>query len=77
MEYKTMQGDTWDIIAKKVYDDETQIGMLQQNNPKYIDVWIFDAGCMISVPELDTEENEDIPDWREDSEDVYGEDEDE
>ena len=77
MTYKTMQGDTWDVIAKRVYDDEAQIGVLQQNNSQYIDVWIFDAGCMIEVPELVTEEEDDLPDWREDDEEDYGEDEDE
>ena len=77
MTYKTMQGDTWDVIAKRVYDDETQIGVLQQNNSQYIDVWIFDAGCMIEVPELVMEEEDDLPDWREDDEEDSGEDEDE
>lgn len=68
MVYETRQGDTWDIIAKEVYDDEAQMGILLQNNLQYIDVWVFESGCMIYVPELEDAlyEEDDIPDWRED-----------
>lgn len=68
--YTTRQGDTWDMIAKEVYDDESQIGLLLQNNIGYIDVWIFGAGCVIAVPDLQDEDGEedDTPDWREEDE---------
>lgn len=80
--YKTKQGDTWDIIAKSAYGDETKIGILMQNNVQYIDIWVFNAGCLIEIPDIENEEDEDddFPDWREDEEDdeeEYEEDDDE
>lgn len=69
--YTTIQGDTWDMIAKRAYDDESQIGLLLNNNFQYIDTWVFEAGCEIIIPDVEetAEEEEDLPDWREDEED--------
>lgn len=79
--YTTRQGDTWDMIAKEVYDDESQIGLLLQNNIQYVGVWIFGAGCVITVPDLPDEDDkeDDMPDWREedDDEEEYAEEDDE
>ena len=64
--YRTVQGDTWDQIAKNVYGDETKIGILLENNLDCIDIVVFDSGTLIYVPELsDNEEDaEESPDWR-------------
>ena len=32
--YKTVQGDTWDIISKKVYGTEKYMTRLMQENPE-------------------------------------------
>lgn len=68
MYYTTAQGDTWDMIAKKIYNDESQVGLLLENNFEYIDVFIFDSGVEIYAPELEEEEESDVPDWREEDE---------
>lgn len=66
--YTTVQGDTWDKIAKAVYDDETKIGVLMENNLDCLDTFIFDSGVDIYVPDLEEEEETDLPDWRYDDE---------
>lgn len=64
--YRTVQGDTWDQIAKNVYGDETKIGILLENNLDCIDIVVFDSGTLIYVPGLsdDEEDAEEFPDWR-------------
>ena len=70
--YTTKQGDMWDYIAYNVYGDEYMVDILYKANSEYLDTYIFDAGCRIWCPEVDSENDEDIdevPDWR-DEEDV-------
>lgn len=57
-EYSTVQGDTWDMIAKKVYGDEKQLIHLMKANPSWIQTVIFSAGVDLEIPIL---EGEDIP----------------
>ena len=62
--YETELGDTWDLIAEKVYQDATKADVLMENNPLLIAVAIFDAGTYVYVPDLPTEEDETYPEWR-------------
>lgn len=62
--YRTIQGDTWDMIAKKVYDNEKRLDVLMQANMHLLDYLIFPAGIMIQVPEELLESLEDLPPWR-------------
>lgn len=66
--YKTVQGDTWDQIAKEVYNDESRIGILMEYNFNHIGTFVFDSGVEILIPELEEEEETDLPDWRFDDE---------
>lgn len=67
--YTTIQGDTWDTIAKKMYDDESKIGTLMERNLDCLDTFIFDAGTDIYIPDVEEEEyDETLPDWRDDNE---------
>lgn len=61
--YKTVQGDTWDLIAKKVYDNEMLAGFLMQTNYKYIDIVVFSVGTELNTPEHE-EKDDDLPEWR-------------
>lgn len=72
--YTTRQGDMWDYIAYQVYGDEYQVGLLFSANPDQLDTYIFSAGCQVWCPVLEVvdEEDENIPDWR-DEEDVEDE----
>ncbi len=62
--YTTVQGDMWDSIAYKVYGDEKYMGFLMQNNLDLLDIFIFGAGTVLSVPELESETESDMPSWR-------------
>ena len=68
--YKTIQGDTWDGIAYKIYGDEKYTDFLMQNNFELLDIFVFKAGTIVKTPELpdsqsEVEENYDEDyDWR-------------
>ena len=49
--YITQVGDQWDTIAKAVYDDEQRADLLMQANFKYLDIFQFDAGVQLVVPD--------------------------
>ena len=63
-EYRTIQGDTWDMIAKKVYGAERHLDYLMASNFELLDYFIFPAGIVVKVPELSAEISEDLPSWR-------------
>ncbi len=64
--YKTIQGDTWDIISKKYYSSENHIDILMQANSKHIDTVIFSAGIELTIPDLpeETKKADNLPSWR-------------
>lgn len=51
--YSTIQGDTFDVIAKKVYGSEEYMTDLLKANQKYNDTVIFSAGVKIICPEFE------------------------
>lgn len=63
-QYTTVQGDTWDIIAKKVYGEEKYAGYLMENNRLLLDYMIFPGGITLDIPELTEETDPDLPIWR-------------
>lgn len=62
--YETVQGDTWDMIAKKVYGEERYAGYLMESNRLLLDYMIFPGGVTLSIPELTEEQDADLPIWR-------------
>lgn len=62
--YETVQGDTWDMIACKVYGDEKYAGFLMEENRLLIDYLVFPGGVTLATPELPEEADEDLPIWR-------------
>lgn len=62
--YTTIQGDCWDMIAKKVYGNEKYASYLMENNLPLIDTFMFKSGVVINTPELKEEVKETLPDWR-------------
>ena len=67
MTVTTVQGDTWDTIAQRVYGNtlRTQNLMEARGNVRLIDIQIFPAGVEVTAPEV--EENpltDDLPEWR-------------
>ena len=70
--YETQEGDTWDIIAYKVYGDEYCVGYLMEDpqNWDYLEIYMFPAGIKIWAPEKEeTAEEAELPSWREDDDD--------
>ena len=63
-EYRTIQGDTWDMIAKNEYVEERNLDYLMASNFELLDYFIFPAGIVVKVPELPAEISEDLPSWR-------------
>ena len=62
--YKTIQGDTWDMVAKKVYGAERHLDYLMAHNFDLLDYFIFPAGIEINTPDLPLEQEEYLPAWR-------------
>ena len=70
MIYTTIQGDTWDMIAYKVFGDEKYASDIMNANYDYIDILVFDNGELIDIPKIDIEEVQGLPSWlEEDGED--------
>lgn len=70
--YTTIQGDTWDSIAYKLYGDEKYMKNLIEANWPLLEVLVFSSGTVITVPDLPEETDDDLPFWR--SEDDNGDD---
>lgn len=64
--YTTIQGDTWDMIAYRLFGNEAYMEEMMMENLPYIDTLVFSSGTVLSVPELQEGQDEDIPFWRED-----------
>ncbi|MFQ8681954.1 tail protein X [Enterocloster sp.] len=62
--YQTIQGDTWDMIAKKVYGNEKYLDYLMANNFPLLDYFVFPAGVAVSTPALPVSVQDDLPSWR-------------
>ena len=75
--YKTIQGDTWDGIAYKLYSDEGYMKQLIEANLDYADMLIFPAGVELLCPDLIYETDSGVPFWREDDADEIEDEEEE
>ncbi|WP_071124841.1 tail protein X [Leptotrichia massiliensis] len=65
--YRTVSGDTWDLISYKVYGSEGYFHDLIRSNLRLIDIAIFDANIPIIIPEITDEENDNderLPPWK-------------
>ena len=63
--YITIEGDTFDALALRFYNDEKLASTIIQANPDYCDVLIFEAGISLSIPdEANVALPETLPPWR-------------
>ena len=61
----TIQGDTFDGLALKYFDDEKQASAIIAENPDHCDTLIFDAGVALTIPDEETVTvPETLPPWR-------------
>lgn len=66
LKYRTIQGDTWDIIAFKVYNslgEERLMHLLIDANPLYRNYVCFPAGVILNVPEVEIPRSNTLPPW--------------
>ena len=65
--YRTTQGDTWDLIALKMYPDlggEKLMDVLLEANTDYQDYVILPANIILNVPEVDVPLVTSLPPWK-------------
>lgn len=62
--YTTKSGDTWDIIAYKVWGDEMYMDILMKENLEYKDIFIFPSGIVLTLPEIALEVSASLPLWK-------------
>lgn len=63
MVFKTISGDTWDVIAKEVYGSESYTSFLMSNNQEHLENFIFPDGVLLTIEDLPKDEST-MPDWR-------------
>ena len=62
--YTTIQGDTWDLIAYKLYGSEKYMKNLIEANWPLLEVLVFSSGTVINVPDIPEDSDTDAPFWR-------------
>jgi phage tail protein X len=62
--YTTVQGDTWDIIAKKTMGNERYMSLLLNANPKNQLMVIFPAGIVLDIPPAPPTSPQNLPPWK-------------
>lgn len=67
--YTTIQGDTWDLIAYKLYGSEKYMKNLIEANWPLLEVLVFSSGTVINVPDIPEDSNTDAPFWRSNKDD--------
>lgn len=61
--YRTIQGETWDLIAYKLWGSEYLLPLLFEANPQCRDILIFEGGLLLNVPEVLVEDVTERPEW--------------
>jgi phage tail protein X len=64
-EYKTISGDTWDLIAFKQLNDEKLARNLIEANIDHAKVVIFPSGITLNIPEVIADPTSaNLPPWK-------------
>jgi len=62
--YTTIQGDTWDMIAYKVYGKEACMAKLIEANDDLAHIAVFSSGVKIVCPPPEPRASKILPPWR-------------
>ena len=62
--YITVQGDTFDMLALKAYGNEFLSHLIIQANPECAGVLVFDAGVKLNLPKVSKKATASLPPWR-------------
>jgi phage tail protein X len=67
VKYRTVQGDTWDVIALKMYSNlggEKLMHVLIEANPAHRETVIFEANITLEIPTVDIPVVSSLPPWK-------------
>lgn len=66
--YKTVSGDTWDLISYKLYGSEHYFHQLMRANLNLLSIAVFDSNIPIIAPEItpvaSAVETSKLPPWK-------------
>lgn len=62
----TIQGDTWDSIAYRLWGREECAAYLMEANYRHLDILVFSSGTVLNVPDLPADSYGWLPGWRTD-----------
>jgi phage tail protein X len=65
--YRTAQGDTWDIVALKMYPGlggEKLMHTLIEANPEHRETVVFSANITLNIPDVDIPVVSNLPPWK-------------
>jgi len=66
--YTTVQGDTWDYVAYKVYGEQSgaefYMNALLDANADYMHYVVFPANITLIVPDVEIELPKTLPPWK-------------
>ena len=64
--HTTLQGETWDSIAKALWGEERLMHLLVAENPDHQGVAVFSSGVVLRVPDVTAEDlvQADLPPWK-------------
>ena len=62
--YKTIAGDIWDFIALRQLGSEFHMSELLSANRQYVDIVIFPAGIVLTIPDVDPQTANTLPPWK-------------
>lgn len=65
--YRTIQGDTWDLIALRMYPKiggEKLMDVLLEHNPDHIKTVIFSANVILNIPDVNIPVISSLPAWK-------------
>jgi len=68
--YITNQGDTWDLIAYKLWGSEYLLPLLFESNPKHRHTLFFPGDVVLNVPDIDTAVYTQRPVWLAEDDDL-------
>lgn len=62
--YTTISGDMWDKIAYEQMGSVLHTDKLIRANAKYAELFVFPAGVVLTIPEVEDEPNMELPPWK-------------
>lgn len=74
--YITQQADSWDLLAFLFWGSEYLLTDLVEANQKYRHYIIFPNGIELNVPEIELDDDSELPEWLDDEEDTENDDDD-